>query len=114
MAEVYMGKSRVKLADSQEEGQRFMKYVLKDLRALDRMLDEGGWFETDRIRIGAEQELYLIDRQTKAWARAMEILDELKRKEGDGVGRILCGSALSRSFTWLRGSRRHGPGRWKY
>src|SRR5699024_8647815 len=73
-----------KLADSQEEVQRFMKYVLKDLRALDRMLDEGGWFETDPIRIGAEQELYLIDRQTKAWPRAMEILDELQRKEADG------------------------------
>lgn len=29
-----MGEERVKLADSQEEVQRFMKYVLKDIRAL--------------------------------------------------------------------------------
>ncbi|NGP89561.1 glutamate-cysteine ligase family protein [Fodinibius halophilus] len=72
-----MGESRVKLADSQEEVQRFMKYVLKDLRALDRMLDEGDWFESDTIRIGAEQELCLVDQQAKAWPRSMEIMEKL-------------------------------------
>lgn len=75
-----MGESRVKLADSQEEVQRFMKYVLKDLRALDHMLEEDDWFERDPIRIGAEQELCLVDRQAKAWPKSMEILDKL---EGD-------------------------------
>ncbi|HET6527234.1 MAG TPA: glutamate-cysteine ligase family protein [Balneolaceae bacterium] len=73
-----MGESRVKVADSQEEVQRFMKYVLKDIRALDRMLKDGNWFETNPIRIGAEQELYLVDKQAKAWPRAMEILDKLQ------------------------------------
>src|SRR5699024_11870202 len=82
--EEIMGESRVKLADSQEEVQRFMKYVLKDLRAMDRMLDEGGWFETEPIRIGAEQELCLVDRQTKAWPQAMESLDELQRNGAEG------------------------------
>src|SRR5699024_11367266 len=82
--EEIMGESRVKLADSQEEVQRFMKYVLKDLRAMDRMLEEGGWFETEPIRIGAEQELCLVDRQTKAWPQAMEILDELQRNGAEG------------------------------
>jgi len=77
-----MGESRVKLADSQEEVQRFMKYVLKDLRALDRMLEEGDWFETDTIRIGAEQELCLVDQQAKAWPRSMEILDKLHADDG--------------------------------
>lgn len=72
-----MGESRVKLADSQEEVQRFMKYVLKDLRALDRMLQEGDWFDTDSIRIGAEQELCLVDQQAKAWPHSMEVLDKL-------------------------------------
>lgn len=76
-----MGETRVKLADSQEEVQRFMKYVLKDIRALDRMLEEGDWFEEDPIRIGAEQELCLVDRQAKAWPRSMEILDKLKDDE---------------------------------
>ncbi len=73
-----MGESRVKLADSQEEVQRFMKNVLKDLRALDRMLEEGDWFETDPIRIGAEQELCLVNQQAKAWPRSMEILEKLQ------------------------------------
>ncbi|PAU94183.1 CBS domain-containing protein [Aliifodinibius salipaludis] len=76
-----MGESRVKLADSQEEVQRFMKYVLKDLRALDRMLNEGDWFETDPIRIGAEQELCLVDQQAKAWPRNMEVLEKLQETE---------------------------------
>ena len=73
-----MGESRVKLADNQEEVQQFMKYVLKDLRALDRMLEEGDWFETDPIRIGAEQEMCLIDQQAKVWPHSMEILEKLQ------------------------------------
>lgn len=77
-----MGESRVKLADSQEEVQRFMKYVLKDLRALDRMLNEGDWFETEPLRIGAEQELFLVDHQAKAWPRSMEILEKLEADQG--------------------------------
>lgn len=76
-----MGESRVKLADNQEEVQRFMKYVLKDLRALDRMLEEGEWFETDPIRIGAEQELCLVDQQAKAWPHNMEVLEKLQEVE---------------------------------
>lgn len=72
-----MGEERVKLADSQEEVQRFMKYVLKDLRAMKRMLDEGDWFEKDPIRIGAEQELCLVDRHSKASPKSMEVLEKL-------------------------------------
>jgi len=72
-----MGEEKVKLADSQEETQRFMKFVLKDLRALNKMLKEGDWFETDPIRIGAEQELCLVDEHSKASPRNMEVLDKL-------------------------------------
>ncbi len=71
-----MGEEKVKLADSSEEVQQFMKYVLKDLRALNKMLEED-WFETEPIRIGAEQELCLVDRHAKAWPKAMDILEEL-------------------------------------
>lgn len=73
-----MGEERVKLADSQEEVQRFMKSVLKDIRAMNKMLDEDNWFETEPIRIGAEQELCLVDRNSKASPRSMEVLDKLK------------------------------------
>lgn len=79
-----MGEPKVKLADSQEEVQRFMKYVLKDLRALDRMLKEDNWFESDPIRIGSEQELCLVNQQAKAWPHAMEILDKLQSEGAEG------------------------------
>jgi len=68
-----MGETRVKLAQSNDELQKFMKFVLKDLRALERMLEEE-WFETDPIRIGAEQELCLIDRNAKPFFGASDIL----------------------------------------
>lgn len=71
-----MGDERVKIAKSNEEVQRFMKYVLKDARALEKML-ENEWFETDVIRIGAEQELCLIDDHGKAMPKAMEVMDAL-------------------------------------
>ncbi len=74
-----MGEERVKLAKTNEDVQRFMKYVLKDARALEKMLEDE-WFETDIIRIGAEQELCLIDEYGKAMPNAMEVMDAL----GDG------------------------------
>lgn len=71
-----MGDTRVKLAESNEQLQKFMKNVLKDLRALEKMLEED-WFETDPIRIGAEQELCLIDRNAKPFLGADDILKKL-------------------------------------
>ena len=40
-----MGEERVKLAKSNEDVQRFMKNVLKDARALEKMLEDD-WFES--------------------------------------------------------------------
>ena len=71
-----MGDTRVKLAQSNEEIQNFMKNVLKDMRALERMLEEE-WFETNPIRIGAEQELCLIDRNAKPFLGANDILNKM-------------------------------------
>ncbi|MBO6522489.1 MAG: CBS domain-containing protein [Balneolaceae bacterium] len=71
-----MGEQRVKLAKTNEQVQNFMTNVLKDLRALKKMLDEE-WFETDIIRIGAEQELCLIDRNGKPFLNAGEVLERL-------------------------------------
>lgn len=71
-----MGEERVTLARTKEEVQNFMKHVLRDLRALERMLEED-WFETDIIRIGAEQELCLIDRNAKPMTKAMEAMEAL-------------------------------------
>lgn len=71
-----MGEERVKLAESNEQVQAFMKNVLKDLRALQSMLDDD-WFETDTIRIGAEQELCLVDSHAKTFSKSMEVLEAL-------------------------------------
>lgn len=75
-----MGEERVKLAENQEEVQRFMKRVLKDIRALDKML-QGDWFETEPIRIGAEQELCLVDEHVKAAPWGMEVLSKIEESD---------------------------------
>lgn len=46
-----------------EERRRFTRAILTDLRALERMLDEG-LFDEGPPHIGAEQEMFLIDRAT--------------------------------------------------
>lgn len=72
-----MGDERVRLPESKEQSQEFLKYLLRDVRAMGRMLEDG-WFETDRTRIGAEQEVCLIDRYSKPAPIAMELIDALK------------------------------------
>ncbi len=71
-----MGEERVKLADDNEQVQTFMKHVLRDMRALKTMLDED-WFETDILRIGAEQELCMVDPHGKVFPKSMEVLEAL-------------------------------------
>lgn len=56
-----MGDLNVKSVRTQEEQQRFVRYLLQDTHALERMLKEE-WFEDDITRIGAEQEMCLVDR----------------------------------------------------
>lgn len=71
-----MGEERVKLADDNEQVQKFMKHVFRDLRALKTMLEDD-WFETDTIRIGAEQELCMVDPHGKVFSRSMDVLEAL-------------------------------------
>lgn len=71
-----MGEERVKLADDNEQVQNFMKHVLRDMRALKTMLEED-WFETDIQRIGAEQELCMVDPHGKVFPKSMEVLEAL-------------------------------------
>jgi CBS domain-containing protein len=54
----------------------FTRRLLQDLRALERMLAEG-WFETGVRRIGAEQEVFLVDRDWRPAPLAMQVLDRL-------------------------------------
>ncbi|HAA12595.1 MAG TPA: CBS domain-containing protein, partial [Cytophagales bacterium] len=71
-----MGSLNVKLVSSQKQLNDFTRLMLQDIQALQRMLEEG-WFETDTIRIGAEQELCLVDEHFKPAKRSMEILEAL-------------------------------------
>ncbi len=61
-----------------EKHREFMVALLGDLKALERMLAEG-LFETGTRRIGAEQEMFLIDQQTWAPAKgALKMLEQLQ------------------------------------
>lgn len=74
-----MGIETVRLAETREQVQESLKYLLKDIRALERMLSED-LFETDIVRIGSEQELCLVDKYAKPAPIAMELLEKLDRK----------------------------------
>lgn len=54
----------------------FSKALLRDLRALDRMLAEG-LIESGVRRIGAEQEMFLVDKGWRAAPKATEVLERL-------------------------------------
>lgn len=58
-----MGEARVSVVTSQDQMQQFVRSLLEDVKALEYMLD-GGWFESDITRIGAEQEMVLVDRKS--------------------------------------------------
>lgn len=71
-----MGDLNVTSVKNQQDQQQFMRYLLKDMQALERMLREE-WFETDTIRIGAEQEMCLIDRYLKPMHINLEALEAI-------------------------------------
>ena len=66
-------------ADNHEGKRRrdFMKAALSDLRALERMLDEGR-FERGVRRIGAEMEMFITDRAFQPVAGVLPLLRQLK------------------------------------
>ncbi len=68
-----MGEQRVKTPKNKKQLQTFVKYLLTDISALERMLDDG-LFEIDKTRIGAEQELCLVDKNWKPAPLADEVL----------------------------------------
>ncbi len=58
-----MGEQRVSIVKSQDQMQQFVKSLLEDVKALEYMIDHD-WFEKDIVRIGAEQEMVLVDQKT--------------------------------------------------
>ncbi len=71
-----MGEATIRKESDPEELRAFMRKVLTDLRALEKMLAEDA-FEDDVTRIGAEQELFLVDRSQRPAPKALEVLEAI-------------------------------------
>lgn len=71
-----MGEQKVSLAKDQKQLQAFVRRLLNDVRALEYML-ENDWFESDIVRIGAEQEMCLVE--DKTFKPAKINLDAIKK-----------------------------------
>ncbi len=73
-----MGEQQVSLVEDRALMQRFVRHLLRDVQALEYML-KNNWFETDTMRIGAEQELCLVDSKTlKPSLQAMQALELMR------------------------------------
>ncbi len=70
-----MGEHNVEQHVDEKKSQAFMKALLEDLRALAFMLEDG-WIESGVRRIGAEQEMFLIDRYLRPAPVSLEVLKE--------------------------------------
>ncbi|MDX1939121.1 MAG: CBS domain-containing protein [Saprospiraceae bacterium] len=77
-----MGEQKVTLAVKDDLiMQRFVRNLLKDVQAFEYML-ENDWFESDIVRIGAEQEMCLVDAKTfKPATINMAVLETMKEHE---------------------------------
>jgi CBS domain-containing protein len=72
-----MGETRIHEKSSGDDLRTFMRALLEDVHALEAMLDKEGLFERGVRRVGAEQEMFLIDRTMRPANKAPAILEEL-------------------------------------
>src|SRR5688500_13883754 len=70
-----MGQHKVEQQVDEKKAQLFMKALLEDLRALAFMLEDGR-VESGVTRIGAEQEMFLIDRHLRPAPVSVEVLKQ--------------------------------------
>ncbi|MEM7202508.1 MAG: CBS domain-containing protein [Planctomycetota bacterium] len=71
-----MGEHNVSKGLDDQDLRAFMKSLLADVRALEAMLDRG-MIESGIRRIGAEQEMFLVDRDCRPTPKATEVLQRL-------------------------------------
>ncbi|MEX1309126.1 MAG: glutamate-cysteine ligase family protein, partial [Candidatus Sulfomarinibacteraceae bacterium] len=71
-----MGEQDVRRESEAEEIRVFLKHLLNDVRAFEKMLEDD-LFESDIRRIGAEQELFLVDEHWRPAPIATEVLEEI-------------------------------------
>src|SRR5215213_5150158 len=74
-----MGQHQVEQHVDEKKAQAFMKALLEDLRALAFMLEDGR-VESGVRRIGAEQEMFLIDRYLRPAPVSLEVLSHANDK----------------------------------
>ena len=72
-----MGEHNVEQKFDETKSQAFMKALLEDLRALEFMI-ETDRLETGVTRIGAEQEMFLVDRNMRPAPISLEVLDRVR------------------------------------
>jgi CBS domain-containing protein/gamma-glutamylcysteine synthetase len=73
-----MGEQKVSKVTDQKQMQKFVESLLADVQSLEHML-ENDWFENDVTRIGAEQEMVMVDKSTmKPACIAVEALEQMK------------------------------------
>jgi CBS domain-containing protein len=73
-----MGEAKVSVAKDQNELQAFMRNLLHDLQSLTYMI-ENDWFEKGITRIGAEQEMCIVDHKTYKPAKInMRVIEAMK------------------------------------
>ena len=75
-----MGRHDLPSGFTDDQLRAFMKAILADVHALERMLDEDR-FETGVRRIGAEQEMFLLDRSGRAWNAAEQMMRGLSHPQ---------------------------------
>ncbi|MDT8437816.1 MAG: CBS domain-containing protein [Wenzhouxiangellaceae bacterium] len=71
-----MGEQNVRQGSDEEQRRAFMKALLNEVRAMEAMLD-ADLFEREPRRIGAEQEMFLVDRAFRPSLTAMKLLEGL-------------------------------------
>ena len=71
-----MGEEQVETKSDPEQLRRFMQQVLRDARALEKMLADG-CFEEGVTRIGAEQELFLVDAAHRPAPVSLKVLEAI-------------------------------------
>ncbi len=69
-----MGEQNVRQHEDEATRQAFMKSLLTEVSALEEMIDRG-MIESGIRRIGAEQEMFLVNQAQKPAARALDILE---------------------------------------
>lgn len=74
-----MGEQKVSLLTDKMQMHKFIRDLLNDTKALSYMI-KNDWFESDIVRIGAEQEMCLVNNRTfKPATNAMEALAKMKK-----------------------------------